>query len=43
MTTTKTGQALVFVAIANDVAASETVEARVGLDQIAAALSTCGC
>jgi D-alanyl-D-alanine carboxypeptidase/D-alanyl-D-alanine-endopeptidase (penicillin-binding protein 4) len=40
---TRTGQALFFVAVADRVAVPQALEARAGLDRIAAALSTCGC
>lgn len=40
---TRTGQALAFVAVADRVSQAGTLTARADLEQIAAALSTCGC
>ena len=40
---TRSGQALLFVAIADRVATSDGVQARADLDQIAAAISSCPC
>lgn len=41
--TTRSGQALVFVAVADRVPIPDTLDARADLDQIAAALAGCGC
>jgi D-alanyl-D-alanine carboxypeptidase/D-alanyl-D-alanine-endopeptidase (penicillin-binding protein 4) len=40
---TRSGQVLFFVAVADQVSVPQTLQARADLDQIAAALSTCGC
>lgn len=41
--TTRAGQGLVFAAVADRVAVSQTLGARADLDKIATTLSTCGC
>ncbi len=40
---TRSGQVLVFAAVADEVPVSKALEAREDLDELAAALSTCGC
>ncbi len=40
---TRSGQLLVFVAVADEVPVTMTLEARSDLDEVAATLSTCGC
>jgi D-alanyl-D-alanine carboxypeptidase/D-alanyl-D-alanine-endopeptidase (penicillin-binding protein 4) len=40
---TRSRQAMFFVAVADEVALPQTLEARADLDRAAAALTTCGC